>query len=57
MPQYEISVDEDTVRGLFSGDGALAKLVEASNSHKPLLVRWESLGPWLPGLLVLCRER
>ena len=29
MPQYQISVDEETVRGLFSGDGALAKLVEA----------------------------
>jgi putative transposase len=29
MPQYQITVDEETVRGLFSGDGALAKLVEA----------------------------
>ena len=28
MPQYQITVDEETVRGLFSGDGALAKLVE-----------------------------
>lgn len=28
MSQYEITVDEETVRGLFSGDEALAKLVE-----------------------------
>ena len=28
MPQYQITVDEETVQGLFSGDGALAKLVE-----------------------------
>ncbi len=28
MPQYQITVDEETARGLFSGEGGLAKLVE-----------------------------